>query len=280
MSMKIFEWRDYDSREYLVNSFILESSYSYPLHSHQNHWELVYCQEGSFTHLINSKTYSQREGDLIFIREADAHLLKGRNFKYSNIAFSGAWIKMLKDIAGSETVDALTGAHRDPPLLSIPTRERVDFENRIKGILGKERNGRSELTFSHFLLYVFDTYLLDAEHAELQTDFPLWFQDLLLSADRPEEPVPSLETLVDRSCRCGEHLSRTFKKYLGVTPSQYLKDLKLKRAAGLLRSTNYPVKEIAWLCGYNNANYFHKQFRQFCGQTPADFRKSRGRRIH
>lgn len=280
MSMIIYEWRDPGRREYLINSFNLDSPYNFPLHSHQNHWEIVYCEEGSFHHQVNGISLKQSEGEMIFIRETDTHLLKGKDFKYSNIAFSGAWIDSLVELTGSALMDSLIDEKNGPTLIPVPRKFRTGLEGRIRSLLGTERSGRSELRFSHFLHYVFDSFLLVEDTEYIREDIPDWLQDLLRYINRNDEPLPDLETLVARSYRCAEHVSRSFKKYLGVTPTAYIRDVRLNRAAELLRSTNFPVKEICFLCSYENPNYFHRQFRGKFGMTPVEYRRSKGRRIH
>ncbi|MBB6479731.1 helix-turn-helix transcriptional regulator [Spirochaeta isovalerica] len=280
MSMKIFEWKDYGRKEYLVHSYNLDSPYSFPLHSHRNHWELVYCEEGQFHHQVNGEIYNHSEGRLMFIREADRHLLKGRDFRYSNIAFSGAWMDTFRRIAGDELVQTLIKPDRRPPYAVVPQTARRDLEGQIRALRSSGKGGRADLKFSRFLHYVFDSFFLPESGDEPLADIPQWLRDLILHVNEEENRIPSVEELVELSCRCAEHVSRSFRKYMGKSPSAYLKNLKLNRASELLLSTNYPVKEICYLCSYDNANYFHRQFRDTYGMTPLEYRRNLGRRIH
>lgn len=280
MSLKIFEWRDPAKREFLINSFNIEGSYRFPLHSHRNHWELVYCEEGSFRHQINGQVYDHEAGRLVFIRENDRHLLRGREFRYSNIAFSGAWLEQIKEIGGDEIFSVLIDPRVDSPAVTVPQTERPGLEKSIRSLLGRERSGRRELEFSLLLHRMFVLLLPDREPPEAEGDVPPWLADLLVFIHNREEGIPSVEELVGHSYRCAEHVSRSFRKYLGITPTGYLKEVKLNRAAELLRSTNFPVNEIRRLCSYENGNYFHRQFRERFGETPMQYRMNRGHRIH
>ena len=38
---------------------------------------------------------------------------------------------------------------------------------------------------------------------------------------------------------------------------------------------NLPVTEIAYQCGFNDAKYFARRFRQATGQTPSEFKRKR-----
>jgi len=56
------------------------------------------------------------------------------------------------------------------------------------------------------------------------------------------------------------------------SPGQYLKRLRVHRAAQLLDTTNLPIKDIAGEVGYQDALYFSRVFRQVHEQSPMAFR--------
>ncbi len=73
-------------------------------------------------------------------------------------------------------------------------------------------------------------------------------------------------------------LSRTafFKKVKGLTgytPNEYLRILRMKKAAELLLTTNLNVSEVAFKVGLNNPFYFTKCFKNQFGTTPSAFAK-------
>ena len=71
------------------------------------------------------------------------------------------------------------------------------------------------------------------------------------------------------------YLNVLFKQEMKVTIKQYLSSYRLDRARRLLEDDYFKVTEIAEKCGYTNANYFAKVFREAMGMTPAEFRKQR-----
>ena len=67
-------------------------------------------------------------------------------------------------------------------------------------------------------------------------------------------------------------LYEQFRSRTGVSPQQYLTNLRMRAVRKALCETELPVQEVASLCGFSNRNYFFKLFREQFGQTPADYR--------
>jgi two-component system response regulator YesN len=65
-----------------------------------------------------------------------------------------------------------------------------------------------------------------------------------------------------------------FKKNLGQTFSEYVTELRIKKACELLKNTELSIEEITSKVGYFDYYYFNKVFKKQCGITPARFRKS------
>lgn len=65
---------------------------------------------------------------------------------------------------------------------------------------------------------------------------------------------------------------RTFRAATGQSPIAYLIQIRVNRAADLLRTTNTPITDIAFEVGFLDSNYFARQFRQLMGITPRAYR--------
>ena len=64
------------------------------------------------------------------------------------------------------------------------------------------------------------------------------------------------------------YFSRAFKQLTGQSPVEYRDEIRMRRAADLLRQTDSQVKVVAQACGYNDPNYFSKVFRRRFGKSP------------
>lgn len=65
---------------------------------------------------------------------------------------------------------------------------------------------------------------------------------------------------------------RCFRRVLGTTPIQYLKQYRLQLAADMLMTTDYTVTEIAGRCGFGHMSYFSRAFDEMFGVTPREYR--------
>ena len=66
-----------------------------------------------------------------------------------------------------------------------------------------------------------------------------------------------------------------FKQYAGMSPVQYILSLRMVDAQSLLEWTNYSIKEISEIVGYENPLYFSRVFKKEIGKLPVQYRKER-----
>lgn len=102
-----------------------------------------------------------------------------------------------------------------------------------------------------------------------------------------DRAVKYVEDNISRSDLSVEELSRElgmsrvhlYKKILqltGKTPIEFIRILRLKRAAQYLRESQLNVSEIAYQLGFNNPKYFSKYFIEEYGISPSEYQKKEG----
>ncbi len=89
------------------------------------------------------------------------------------------------------------------------------------------------------------------------------------------EPL-SLEGLASRFSVNKNYLSGRFHKESGMTVTDYINQIRIKRAVALMSSTSASMQDIAVQCGFEDANYFSRIFKKIHGETPREYRKSLG----
>lgn len=83
-------------------------------------------------------------------------------------------------------------------------------------------------------------------------------------------------SIKDASCRLGvtdQYFCRFFKRVTGMSFTEYLNDLRLRRAAKEIELTTRAISDIAYEHGFENAGYFFKSFKSKYGITPLKYRK-------
>ena len=68
-------------------------------------------------------------------------------------------------------------------------------------------------------------------------------------------------------------LSRLFTNRLGMHFTAYVNALRVCRAQELLDSTDWPISQIGYTCGFENPRTFNRVFLQQCGLSPSQYRK-------
>ncbi len=88
-----------------------------------------------------------------------------------------------------------------------------------------------------------------------------------------DEPL-ALSELAALACFSPYHFHRIFRGMVGESVKEYVRRLRLERAAGRLKSGELPVTEIALEAGYEGLEAFSRSFRSAFGTPPSRFRNA------
>jgi AraC-like DNA-binding protein len=118
---------------------------------------------------------------------------------------------------------------------------------------------------AHFLFTPKDPELFCMRHKRVARERVERAKDLLA---RDLAAPPALEALGQEVGCSPFHLSRIFSREVGLTIPQYLRKLRMQRAAELLRTGRYNVTEAATEVGYSSLSHFSKAFCETIGCCP------------
>lgn len=250
------------------------------------HWhdeaELTMITKGRCTYQIQFESYEAQEGDFIFIPPAALHslsILPGEHFESETYVFH-------MNFLGAGTTDICAVRYLTPILkqeLHLPNlidaehpahRELRSIFEKMNQFFDKMKPGY-ELTMKSLLLQttaVLLPYGTEEEaHPHLQEEH--WFKlrivvEYIGEHYAEELTIPQLASL----CYFSEyHFMRFFKKYMGMSCLEYIKTLRLEKAAGLLGRGGMSVLDVSLSSGFSNLSYFYREFKKKYGMTPKQF---------
>lgn len=89
-------------------------------------------------------------------------------------------------------------------------------------------------------------------------------------------PEFSVEMLAQEVGLSRTHLHRKMKEMTGLSTSDFIRNLRLRQAADLLKSGQSTVTQIAYAVGFSNQAHFSSAFKKVYGMTPKEYMESAG----
>ena len=89
--------------------------------------------------------------------------------------------------------------------------------------------------------------------------------------DNISDPDLNVTQLCEKSGIPNKQLYRLVKKYMGVAPLDYIRSVRLQKAALLLRQRRFTVAEICYMVGFKTPSYFAKCFQDRFGVKPNQY---------
>ena len=81
----------------------------------------------------------------------------------------------------------------------------------------------------------------------------------------------TLSTFTDEICMSRWKLSKKVKSISGLSISEFIRYIRLRKAAELMVQTDLRIKEVAFMVGIQDIKYFREQFSKLFGMNPSDF---------
>ena len=89
--------------------------------------------------------------------------------------------------------------------------------------------------------------------------------------DNISDPDMNVGYVCEKSGLSSKQLYRLLKSYVGVSPSDYIRQIRMKKAAMLLARNKFNVSEVMYMVGFSSSSYFSKCFAAQFGCTPREY---------
>lgn len=249
------------------------------------HWhedvELLMPVEGSLSYNVNGKQLEIPEGDAVFVNTRHMHYgfsTHGEDCRYICLTFRMDQLCANQEIRNRYILPILTTPHLAGLVLHQDIAAHQPVLAAIRQIDAIHREGHPgfellELSWLFQLwqaLYaIVEKHIGGADAADQQT----MIQKQMLEFIHTHYPERiTLNDIAAAGGVCRTRCCRIFRQYLGRTPNDYLNSFRLEKGAELLRSTDFPITEIAGACGFNSASYFTELFTRQKGCSPKAYR--------
>ncbi|HEU4608877.1 MAG TPA: AraC family transcriptional regulator, partial [Chitinophagaceae bacterium] len=94
---------------------------------------------------------------------------------------------------------------------------------------------------------------------------------LLLVDEHMDDPGFGVDMLSRKMAMSAPILYRKLKALTGLSVNEFVKSLRLQKAATLLMERQHTVNEVSFMVGYNDRKYFSREFKKQFGQTPTEY---------
>ncbi|MGV8146908.1 MAG: AraC family transcriptional regulator [Alkaliphilus sp.] len=269
-----------------LNNYHLNSSYN-QIQGHSHHLlEISYIKKGAGKYHIDNTIYDIQQGDVFIINNIEKHgIVVNPNNEMLNmvIHFEPRFIWSVEN------------NFFDSRYLKIFYDRSSNFQNKL------DRNNPATQHISSLLLEIEAEFFNKLPEYELMVKVKLlnllvllirhynYVQDNPKTSAKNRQELLHINKVIDyidqnykRNIRLEElanlvfmnpsYFSTFFKKYNGISPTEYIARKRVYRAIEYLKSTNKTVLDIAITCGFNNTSSFNKVFRKITGKTPSGYR--------
>jgi AraC-like DNA-binding protein len=227
--------------------------------------QVVYLSGGAGTfEARNEGTRTVKEGNAFILQPGVWH-------RYRPLAKAG-WSEHWFELSGRQVTDWLS--HLDPLMNVVKVSDPQEIVRQFQKLhtlcQRKPRGGR--LQAATCALGILSQLLADSAQDERTVQDGLIQNAVRLMTASLREPVRMQKI----ACGLGVSyptLHRHFQAETGLSPKQYLEQVRLARAAELLSASRLSIKEIAAMLGYSSAFHFSRHFKMVRGTSPSIWRE-------
>ncbi len=242
-----------------------------------DYYELFLLLDGKATHLVNGKEIPVSRGALVFIRPRDTHdyiVRDGTKFSMLNITFTTATAEELFSFLSEGFASSSLLRADLPPQIALTESELEYVLSHMTTIRTIDEHDYARLkTALRILLFrIFTRFFADFQE-EQNDHVPLWLTELCETMQKNGNFTYGLSRMLELTDKTREHLARSIKKYMGMTPSEFINDLRLRMIANMLKNSNHDIADIIFESGFGNISWAYELFKKKYGMTMSEYRK-------
>lgn len=256
-------------------------------HSHE-FAELVIVTGGKCLHVTGGESWELTAGDVFVISGSREHEYRQLDdLRLINILYQPEQLKMriqdLSSVAGYHALFTLEPSSKirqqAKGRLRLNTKELaqiMELTDRLDLELKAREPGFGFMAMATFMLIIGQLSRSYATSPSTDGKAMLRIGEALSHLERNihgDIDMDELATIANMSRRS---FLRVFQSATGTSPLAWVIGRRINRACNLLRQTDRPVTDIAYDVGFNDSNYFTRQFTKATGVSPREYRRRQG----
>lgn len=248
--------------------------------------EIALVLHGSAVHLLDKRSAEIKSGDILVVHPGHTHAYnKTGDMELINIVYDpeklslptldGYSLPLFQVFFPSQVLTEKQLGVR--PVMSLPKDELQKVFLMIKRLEDELKSFKPGNFFLSLALFMEIVSTLARHDANMTVEYQHRFLvgDVIKFMNKNLQRQISIEELVRVSKMSRRNFFRRFKSATGSSPSEYLRQLRLQRAARMLLYSNLTISEIASECGFYDSNYLCYLFRKNMKISPRQFRLTR-----
>ncbi|MBQ7230409.1 MAG: AraC family transcriptional regulator [Oscillospiraceae bacterium] len=251
-----------------------------PTHWHEEA-ELTLIVRGGSTYTVQLESEQVKEGDIVFVPPQVLHAVNTGGGEMDSDTFV-----FHPNLLGAATADVCTLRYLAPlcaQKLTPPTvirRDHPAYDQLLRLIRDMNRTWETreigwELMIKAQLLTVLAILMpfctKDSAELALRTEHAEKIKTALEFMDKNYGEEIAIADVAAACYFSQYHFMRFFKKYMGMSCGEYLKNLRLEKAAQAFARGNTVILDVAMDAGFRNLSYFYREFQKKYGYTPKQF---------
>ena len=255
----------------------VHSSTEYFTPHYHDYYEIFLPLDGNATHIVNGERIPLRRGMAVFIRPFDTHdyiCQSGEQYYMLNVTFSAETAEEIFGFLGNGFKKEALLSPSLPPTVGLSDSELEVISARMVDI-STIGDGDAEKLKTALRIFIFT--LITEHFAKFRerkdSAIPSWLTELRRTMKNDGNFIKGASVIPELCDKSREHVSRSMKKYYGVTVSEFVNGLRLNYVANMLRHSDHNILDIIFESGFNNVSWASKCFVEKYGCTMSEYRK-------
>lgn len=247
-----------------------------PFHKH-SFFEFAICCEGELTNHINGMLCEMKSGSVILLRPEDAHFFQCKSSHRSRDIYVP--VNIMKKLCDTVSPAFFREVSSTPTLIrfDLPQRTLAEIEMDLS-TLSNYKDFPEKLIKSLYFNVIYRLFFLWQQKAANEKSFelnfaPQWLISIIQSSYSEKFLLSSIDEIVKSTYLSHGYFCREFKKYMGQTFSEFLRESKFSYAKTLLQENELTISEISEKLNYTEDSNFVHAFKKRFNISPARWRK-------